>query len=95
MIKNYEIMTISNVSLGESGAKKIVDSVQAQIEEFDGKIGELKPWGKRAFAYPINHDTEGFYDVLEFELDKKNLENLKTKLNLIDGLVRYLITALD
>lgn len=95
MIKKYEIMTISKISLGDAGAKKVLSTVQSLVESFSGKVGDAKPWGKRAFAYPINHDTEGYYDVFEFELDKNKLETLKSKLNLTDGLVRYLITALN
>ena len=95
MNKKYEIMTISNISLGESGAKTLIADVQSQIEALKGTVTEVKPWGKRGFSYPIEHETEGYYDVLEFEMDKKNIEPLKTKLNLTDGLVRYLISALE
>lgn len=95
MNKKYEIMTISKVDLGESAAKEVVENVQSHVESLDGKVESAKPWGKRAFAYPIAHDTEGFYDVLEFSLEKGNLEALKSKLNLTEGLVRYLISALE
>ncbi|MFA6981431.1 MAG: 30S ribosomal protein S6 [Patescibacteria group bacterium] len=95
MNRKYEIMTISKISLGEAGAKKVLGTVQTHIESFEGKLGEIKPWGKRGFAYEIKHDTEGYYDVFEFEMDKKHLETLKSRLNLTDGLVRYLITALE
>jgi ribosomal protein S6 len=37
--------------------------------------------------------TEGFYDVISFEISTDELLKLKSKLNLMEGLVRYLVTA--
>ena len=89
----YEIMTIYKINLGEEGAKDLSKKVQELIKLLDAKILENNYWGKRKFAYEIKHDTEGFYDVLTFEAESSVVSKLKAKLNLLNGLVRYLITA--
>jgi small subunit ribosomal protein S6 len=90
---SYEIMTIIKIGLGEGEAKKLSKQVQSEIKALGGEVKETNFWGKRKFAYEIKHDTEGFYDVIFFELDKPKIKQLKSKLNLVEGLVRYLITA--
>jgi small subunit ribosomal protein S6 len=89
----YEIMTIYKNDLGEEGAKELSGKVRELIESMDGKNIENDFWGRRKFAYEINHDSEGFYDVFAFEFESSNVKKLKERLNLLNGLVRYLFTA--
>ena len=89
----YEIMTIYKNDLGEEGAKKLSGKVKELVGSMDGKSMENDFWGRRKFAYEINHNTEGFYDVFTFEFEPSNVKKLKERLNLLNGLVRYLFTA--
>lgn len=93
-MKNYEIMTIANISLGEDKAKQLFEKVESFITSNNGNITNSDYWGKRKFAYPIKHDEEGYYKVVTFEMDPAGLDPLKNKLNLEEGLVRYLVSAL-
>lgn len=92
-MKKYEIMTISDLDLGEDGARDISNKIKDLIGDNKGKVLDSDFWGKRSFAYEVNHKMEGFYEVISFELDPKSMAKFKQKLNLINGLVRYLITA--
>lgn len=91
----YEIMTISKNSLGEDGARALSNSVKDLISSYKGKVINSDFMGKKKLAYEIKHDQEAFYEVIEFEIDSKIMGELKTKLNLIEGLVRYLISAIN
>jgi len=92
-MKKYEIMTIIKAELAEKGAKDLSKKVQDQVESLSGKISSANFWGKRKLSYEIKREKEGFYDVINFELDPEGIQKLKSKLNLMDGLLRYLITA--
>jgi small subunit ribosomal protein S6 len=92
-MEKFEIMIIAHVSLGESGAKSLSKKVQEEIVALGGDVTNNNFWGKRKFAYPIKHESEGFYEVSFFDLDKGKLNQLKSKLNLVEGLVRYLIST--
>jgi small subunit ribosomal protein S6 len=94
-MKTYEIMTIGKIDLAEKGAKNLSQQVQDEITSLHGVVEKVDFWGKRKFAYAINNDTEGFYTVIQFQLDPSSIKELKTKLNLETGLVRYLISALS
>lgn len=89
----YELMTIYKINLGESGAKDLSKEVHDLIKSLKGNILNQDFWGKRKFAYEIKHDSEGYYEIIDLEIESSELNNLKKKLNLLDNVVRYLITA--
>lgn len=86
-------MTISDVDLGDSAAQDLSNSIRDVIISHKGKVLDSKFWGKRKFAYEVNKKTEGYYDVIECELPESKVNDLKSKLNYTQGLVRYLISA--
>lgn len=92
-MKQYEIMTIYKADLDEQGAKDLSSKVQETITTAGGKILSSNFWGKRRFAYEIKHQKEGYYDVINFEIDLSKLKKFESKLGLMTGIVRYLITA--
>ena len=94
-MRNYEIMTISKKSLGEEGFSLVSGLVREAIEKNSGKVTSDSNWGKRRFAYKIENETEGYYEVINFELSPAKLTTLKTRLSLIEGLVRYIINVVD
>jgi len=94
-MKHYEIMTIYNIELGEEGFLNLSNEVKDLVTSLGGKIISDTSWGKRRFAYRIGLQEEGYYGVIQFDLEGSKVGELKAKLNLQDDLVRYLITALE
>ena len=93
MIRKYELITIAKISLGEEGAQNLSNTIKDELTSQKAKIINSDFWGKRKFAYEIKHDSEGFYEVIEFELSSEKVDALKGKLNFMEDLVRYLVTA--
>lgn len=91
---NYELMTITKIDLGEEKAKEVSKNIQGIISSLDGKVSKTDFWGKRKLAYEVKHNTEGYYDVITFEMDSDKVSKFKTKLNLVQEVIRYLVTAL-
>lgn len=92
-MNKYELMTLAKGSAGEDNAKKLSQEVHELITSLDGKVAKADFWGKRKLAYKIRQETDGFYEVISFDLAKNQLEKLKSKMNLMKNLVRYLVTA--
>ncbi len=92
-MKPYEMMTIYKVDLGDQAAKDLSSKVQEMITSVEGKVSKAQFWGKRRFAYEMKNYQEGYYDVVNFELDPSKISKFKSKLNILNGLLRYLITA--
>ncbi len=93
-MNSYEIMTITELSLGEEGARTLSNSIKDLVNSFKGKVNDSNFWGKRKYAYEIKHIKEGFYDVIKFEMSPTEVPALKAKLSLVKGLVRYLVTSI-
>ncbi|MBT6401760.1 30S ribosomal protein S6 [candidate division WWE3 bacterium] len=94
-MRKYELMTIAKITLGEDGARALSNSIKDLISSNKGKTLNSDFWGKRKFAYEIKHDQEAFYEVIELEMDPLSITTLKTKLNLEENLVRYIISATE
>jgi small subunit ribosomal protein S6 len=90
---NYELMTISKIAIGEEGARNLSNDIKDLISKYKGKVLDSNFWGKRKFAYKIEHETEGYYDIINFEMPAESMPVFESKLNLIEGLIRYLVTA--
>jgi small subunit ribosomal protein S6 len=88
-LRTYELMIISNGTLTD-------DAVTANVERFTNLIGQLggtvdrvDHWGKREFAYEIDHQREGYYTVVDFQIDGQQLPELERQLRLTDVVVRH------
>ena len=93
MNKKYEIMSIAALTKGDDKTNSVIDSIKSALKELGGEMSKEDTWGKRKFAYEINHQQEGYYHVMDFVLATDKMAEFKTKLNYTDGLIRYLITA--
>lgn len=95
MSKTYELMIIVNADLGDEKAKEISKAVQDIITTLKGKVVKDDFWGRRKLAYEIKHRTEGFYDLLTIEIESSSIKKLKEKINLMNDVIRYLVTAVN
>lgn len=90
-MRNYEMMFIINPTVMADGR----DALLAKVEETLTKAGatELKTekWGERKLAYPIEKKTSGFYVLTTFTIDGTNLTEVERKLNITEGLMRYIV----
>lgn len=86
-------MTIAHISLGEKNTTKLSNAVKDLISSNKGTVLNSDVWGKRKFAYEIDHESEGYYEVITFEMAPESVAIFKQKLNLLEGLVRYLIST--
>ncbi len=92
-MKSYELMTITKLNTGEEGARNISNEIKDLISKQKGKVMNDDFWGKRKFAFKVGAETEGFYDVIKFEMEPEEVEKMQLKLKTMDSLVRYLVTA--
>ena len=73
---------------------EVVQGVDTWIQEQNGQVASTDKWGKRKFAYEINHKTEGHYVVLEMTTGQINMEPLERQIRLLDEVVRHKLIRL-
>ena len=83
----YELMIIFGGDLDEDAIAASLSKVTDNIESEGGRVATVldsEPWGRRRFAYQINHKWEGVYVILEVVTDAGNLDTTDRILRLAD-----------
>ena len=73
---------------------EVVSGVDTWIQEQSGQVVKTDKWGKRRFAYEINHKSEGYYVVLEMTTGQVDMEALERTLRLTVEVVRHKLIRL-
>jgi small subunit ribosomal protein S6 len=92
-MRAYELMVIIDAELDD----EVIDATVKRIADLIGQRGATvrseDRWGRRRFAYEINHKHEGYYVVWEF-VGGSDLDQLERALRLADETVRHKVVRL-
>jgi small subunit ribosomal protein S6 len=90
-MRTYEVMTIHRPDLGEDDVEGRVDGIAQFLTDRGGTVSGRDLWGKRRFAYEIDHLHDGYYSVLTFQADPPAINDLHRMLTLQDEVIRHKI----
>ena len=93
-MRAYELMTIFVGETDEADVNRILDQGVKLINAGNGRVAKTDRWGKRRFAYEINHKWEGIYVVLEITTEASNLDDVERMLRIADEVVRHKLIRL-
>ncbi len=93
-MRAYELMVIFDSGLDDQVIDDQVKSVAAQVVARGGAVASADRWGRRRFAYEIDHKQEGYYVVWEITSEGADLEALERSLRLADEVVRHKLVRL-
>jgi small subunit ribosomal protein S6 len=88
-MRTYELMMITNGSLDDAAVSATVDRFMKLIADQGGRVERVDHWGKRQFAYEIQHMHEGYYTVVDLQIAPDGLVELERQLRLADEVVRH------
>lgn len=91
---DYELVLVISPEVDEENIPTTVDKVTKFIIGKGGTIVEVNRWGKRKFAYPIKHFTEGEYVLTQFKLKPKMTAELEANLQISEEILRHLLVRL-
>lgn len=94
-MKKYEIMYIVKDGLDEEARKAEIEKLHAILEGKGAKVTEVKEWGLRNFAYPINDMIKGYYVVIKVTAEEAALKEFARLAKIDQNVVRHLITVED
>lgn len=92
-MKKYEIMYIVKDGLEEEARKAEIEKLHAILTGKGAKITDVKEWGLRNFAYPIDKMVKGYYVVIKVTADEDALKEFARKAKFNPKVVRHLITV--
>jgi small subunit ribosomal protein S6 len=92
-MRAYELMVIIESDLDDEVIDAQVSRVADLIAQRGGEVKNQNRWGRRRFAYEINHKHEGYYVVFEF-VGGSELTLMERALRLADEIVRHKLLRL-
>lgn len=87
-------MFIVRPQLTPEEAESVLQEISNVIQT-KGEITKVDKWGKRPFAYEIEHLNEGYYFVVNFKVPADFVSEVDRKLRLNDNVLRHLIIRTD
>jgi small subunit ribosomal protein S6 len=93
-MRPYEVMAIFEATTEPTIIQGVLDQALETIRSTGGNPGAIYRWGKRTFAYEVNHKREGYYVVVEFTAESQTVADLDRMLGLADEVVRHKIVRL-
>jgi small subunit ribosomal protein S6 len=92
MRHTYELTFIVRNDPNEEVINNAVGQVQSWVEaENLGQVMKIDRWGRRKLAYEIDKQRDGFYVLMNAEIDPLNLPELERNLKLSPDILRYLL----
>ena len=93
-MRGYEILLILSAEADESVVATATDRIAKVVSESGGEVSNIDRWGRRRFAYELDHQSEGYYVVVNFTAEPTVQTELERILNLADEIVRYKVMLL-
>jgi small subunit ribosomal protein S6 len=92
-MRAYELMVIIDAELDDEVIDATVKRIAGLLDQRGATVKSEDRWGRRRFAYEINHKHEGYYVVWEF-VGGSDLDQLERALRLADETVRHKVVRL-
>lgn len=93
-MREYEVMLILPAESDEKVVSTAIDRITKVVSTAGGEVGTIDRWGRRRFAFEIDHANEGYYVVAPFTAEPTTQVELERVLNLADEVIRYKVIAL-
>ena len=93
-MNKYELVLIFKPELSEEDRNTVFSRIQQVIDE-NGKLEEVHDWGQRKLAYEINYIKEGYYYIVNFDLDPQFVKEIERRCRLFDQIIRYMVVRVD
>ncbi|HLU09884.1 MAG TPA: 30S ribosomal protein S6 [Oceanobacillus sp.] len=97
MKRPYEVTFIVRLdNTDENQVNNTIDQVRGWIEaEQLGQVTRIDRWGRKKLAYEIDKQREGYYVLMESQIEARALKEIERNLNLSPFILRYLIVRTD
>ena len=90
-MRDYEVMTIHRPELAEDEVEARITDLESHLSAQGATVDGRDLWGKRRFAYEIDHVSEEYYSVVTFQAEAAAVDSLDRLLSLADEVVRHKI----
>ncbi|HJX70263.1 MAG TPA: 30S ribosomal protein S6 [Dehalococcoidia bacterium] len=94
-MRNYELTVVFSPEIAEEDVDTAIERVNQFITQKEGVIIEVKRWGRRKLAYPIENFRDGNYVLTQLKLQPSQAKELEANLRSREDVLRYLLVRLE
>jgi small subunit ribosomal protein S6 len=88
-VRPYETMVIFDTAADEAAVNGVLDRALDALRAKGGNPGRVERWGRRTFAYEVQHKREGYYVIIELTADPPAVADMERVLVLADEVIRH------
>ncbi len=89
-MNKYELLYIISSDASEEKREEIIAKFSSYIVSKGGVVEGVDKWGMKKLAYPINFKNEGFYVLMNIQLDSNEVDPMAKLMNITEGVVRQM-----
>jgi small subunit ribosomal protein S6 len=90
-MKKYELSSLVSSQLADEAAKAFLEKVSSLITAEGGEFVESKSPTRKRLGYPIKHERQAWFSVINFEMEPEKLEGLKNQLKDLPEILRFMV----
>ncbi len=94
-MNKYELMFIVKTTMESDAASQLANNYKKTIASLKGEVTNMKDMGQRKLAYEIDHQVNGFYYVIDFNMAADSIKELDRRLRIDENILRHMIIKLD
>jgi len=89
-VRDYELTLILKPTLTEESLSSATEKVQGWITGNGGELVNVVPVGRKRLAYPVKHQRDGAYVVMQVRTRPDSLPEVERNLKLSEDVLRYM-----
>ncbi len=93
-MRPYETMVIFDAGADEAAVNGVLDRALGALKAAGGVPGRVERWGRRTFAYEVQHKREGYYVIVEITSEPPAVADMERVLVLADEVLRHKVMRL-
>ncbi len=94
-MNKYEVTYIIEANLGDEATGALMERFAEGVKTSGGEVRQVKPWGKRRFAYELKGRREGLYVTMQFSSSPDVMAELRRQMGLSEEVLRSLFLSLN
>ena len=93
-MRPYEVVIIIDAGLEDDVIQATANRATQLLTDRGATVNNVDRWGKRRFAYELDHRWEGYYVLVDVSADPAPIAELDRMLSLADEVIRHKVIRL-
>ncbi|MEE0768515.1 MAG: 30S ribosomal protein S6 [Clostridia bacterium] len=89
-MNTYETVMILKNDIIKEKKEAILEKITKYISE-NGEIIETKDLGERKLAYEVNSYKNGYYFIIKFKSESRNISELERLYRITDEIIKFIV----